>query len=817
CLEAVSQCTDTACTRQVMEEFGRVYKQQYAVALFNSVRFEIEGGASGQSQLLHRSDPLQDKSIFSGDLFQYLEENKKWRNRFIYVADSYNISYYENKLAHDRGLHPKGVISCAGYKVLSSMQEYLELLSHSLPGVRAKAGDSPFLKCASPFLLVLWHPYARHHYFSVRTEKEQQKWLAVFQDCVRHANSGLPEENRVLTPTFTDSIRLYRQGKGHYGTWDMMCGDAARILANLVMESLYVELRSLIGPRLKGKLPQRQRDWMLISDAMYRQVIAHTQVQYEALVQAAEVERPSLDAAFRKDMDQIIASKEQVYGRIRAMMHTRLEQVLRTSVQPYITSMLEDLMEPVSRGFYEVRDVLFRELVDLSKNTLNDGGAEALGKHMERLSMLAFHPVKMRSCYEKVEQLSLEGLQKRFDVSSPSVFTQRAQILMREQMDNAVYTFEQLLHQSLQGQSREQVYKTVQCCQDRVLKKYDYDSSSVRKNFFKEALLQLIVPYMLKQLYPAYAADLPRFRELIFEDFSRFILVENVFEEVILHSVTKDIMTAVKEAAVQRRHNLYRDSMVLNNSDPNLNLLEENPIDWASQYGGGEGHTRGANRKHKQIVSMIQLDGMGPVPYGSCMEVPGVEEIPEESERQLAEELQEKPLATAGDLHRQPLTPTQQTAPKSPGSPESVEEIRQLISPVREVVVPLSEEGESVLSREMVPLEEGEQIKAITSVKEVLVRNSAVASAIQELDTAVLGEDDGEGLVEYAVDSDVELGQPFTGSGPQHHDDSGFQSPTNEHGEEEKPWPIAGRYKAGAAVVDPGQVMVTLEQESCIL
>lgn len=46
--------------------------------------------------------------------------------------------------------------------------------------------------------------------------------------------------------------------------------------------------------------------------------------------------------------------------------------------------------------------------------------------------MLAFHPVKMQSCYEKMEQLNLEGLQQRFDVSSPSVFISRAQILMRE-------------------------------------------------------------------------------------------------------------------------------------------------------------------------------------------------------------------------------------------------------------------------------------------------------------------------------------------------------------------------------------------------
>ena len=37
--------------------------------------------------------------------------------------------------------------------------------------------------------------------------------------------------------------------------------------------------------------------------------------------------------------------------------------------------------------------------------------------------------------------------------------------------------------------------------------------------------------------------DLPRFQELIFEDFTRFILVDSIFEEVVLHSVMKDIMT----------------------------------------------------------------------------------------------------------------------------------------------------------------------------------------------------------------------------------------------------------------------------------
>ncbi|KAG7507781.1 hypothetical protein JOB18_044175 [Solea senegalensis] len=77
---------------------------------------------------------------------------------------------------------------------------------------------------------------------------------------------------------------------------------------------------------------------------------------------------------------------------------------------------------------------------------------------MEKISMLAFHPVKMHSCYEKVVNLSLEGLQQQFDMSSPSVFVQRAQIPMRE---------------SLESQGTEELCKIIQHCQDRVIKPWE--------------------------------------------------------------------------------------------------------------------------------------------------------------------------------------------------------------------------------------------------------------------------------------------------------------------------------------------------------
>lgn len=61
-----------------------------------------------------------------------------------------------------------------------------------------------------------------------------------------------------------------------------------------------------------------------------------------------------------------------------ALVLPKANQFLQTSVQPYISSILEALMEPTSRGFSEVRDVFFRELVEISKNSVNGEGKEKL-------------------------------------------------------------------------------------------------------------------------------------------------------------------------------------------------------------------------------------------------------------------------------------------------------------------------------------------------------------------------------------------------------------------------------------------------------
>lgn len=65
------------------------------------------------------------------------------------------------------------------------------------------------------------------------------------------------------------------------------------------------------------------------------------------------------------------------------MVLPKAEKLLKVSIQPYIGSILEALMEPTSRGFSEVRDLFFRELVDMSKNTINEGSEEVMAQVKE--------------------------------------------------------------------------------------------------------------------------------------------------------------------------------------------------------------------------------------------------------------------------------------------------------------------------------------------------------------------------------------------------------------------------------------------------
>lgn len=132
---------------------------------------------------------------------------------------------------------------------------------------------------------------------------------------------------------------------------------------------------------------------------------------------------------------------------------------------------------------------------------------------------------------------------------------------------------------------------------------------------------------------------------------------------------------------MQRKHNLYRDSMVMHNSDPNLHLLGEGmPIDWGEEFGSQPDSDPSAEKRHRarQVVSVIH-DDEGALSYEAGAEVL----MHQVSQEELgSEELEACPALAA------------------PGSPDSMQGIRGMLVKefCVETPVPAREEAKEPLT-----------------------------------------------------------------------------------------------------------------------
>lgn len=260
-------------------------------------------------------------------------------------------------------------------------------------------------------------------------------------------------------------------------------------------------------------------------------------------------------------------------------------------------------------------------------------------------------------------------------------------------------------------------------------------------------------------------------------------------------------------------------------------------MDWAAKFGGNEEEGLlvgsleggGSGRRRRQVVSMIQLEGV-PLPYESCLEVPGVELIPEEDAEERGEDEEDPGL------------------PEDPQSPDSVNEIRDLINPVVEVVLPVSEENQSEMTNGTEPtiatitMDDGVQEDVThvitlvdvprksprdkTSPQTILQQligskkqeaekehqeEAAIKNAIEEMEI-VVQEGDSEQIAEVcAAESDSESSpQPPLATDSHPHDDSGFLSPSNEGLDEGKPQPVTNGLNGEDKIIDPVEVEVVL-------
>lgn len=554
-------------TEASIKNFSPYYSRQYSVAFCNHVRSEVEQQRDLTSQFLKTKPPLEPGTVlYEAELSQFAEDIRKWKDRYIVVKNDFAVESYENKEAYQRGAVPKSRILPAGGKVLTSEEEYSLLSDKHFPDPTASSekNSQPFLVLPKAFPVYLWQPYLRHGYFCFHEAAEQQKFSALLNDCIRHLNHDYMKQTTFEAQAFLEAVQFFRQEKGHYGAWEVITGDEVQILSKLVMEELLPTLQTDLLPKLKGKKNDRKRAWFGLLEEAYNLVQHQVSEGLSALKEECRALTKDLEGTIRSDMDQIVNSKNFLTGKIRAMVAQPAENRCGESVQPFLASILEELMGPVSSGFSEVRALFEKEVDELSQSfhTTQDGGQ--LKERLDQLMKLPLDSVKMEPCYTKVTLLPerLLDLQSRFRFPHVDLVVQRTQNYMQELMENAVFTFEQLLSPYLQGEASRTAV-AIEKVKLRVLKQYDYDSSTIRKKIFQEALIQITLPTVQKALASTCKPELQKYEQFIFADHTNMIHVENIYEEILYQILLDETLKVITEAAILKKHNLFEDNMAL--------------------------------------------------------------------------------------------------------------------------------------------------------------------------------------------------------------------------------------------------------------
>ncbi|XP_055722043.1 protein Niban 1-like isoform X2 [Salvelinus fontinalis] len=545
-----------------LKNFSPHYRQQYSVAFFSQLQEEVEQHKETHTQLLKQREPLRPEEVLYQDSVLHYDDTGKWKERFVVMRANHSLEYHDNQESFAKGVPARQRLLPTGGVVLTSEEKYTALVDKAFPDPKClKEETSPPMVVvpSGQFPVYLRLPYRRDVYFSFPQEDRRATFLSILTGCIRHQNHDSLRRSSCESQAFLKAIHFYRQEKGHYESWDMLMGCEEQVLANLVLEELQPSLQTELLARLKGKKAGRKRVWFTTLEAAYYLVQDQLREGLKGLKEECKETARSQEALLRSDMDQIASSRTFLQAKLQASVSDPAVKFCSENVSPYLASILEELMSPVTGGFQGVRLLLEGEINALCLGFPEGGGQEGLNQALGQMGQMC--QASLEECYQKVEVLTeqLQELRHRFKFSNSVRLIHSTQIDMQQLMENAVYTFKLLLQSSLKD-NPSKLTSAMEKAKLRVLKQYDHDSSTVRKRFFQEALVDITLPAIRRNMAPAHKPDLQKLDQYIFADYTNFIKVENVYEDVLLDILTIEVDKVVKEAASLRKNNLMVDS-----------------------------------------------------------------------------------------------------------------------------------------------------------------------------------------------------------------------------------------------------------------
>ncbi|XP_039628345.1 protein Niban 1-like isoform X2 [Polypterus senegalus] len=575
-------------SRAVVKNFAPHYRRQYATAYVKHIVTELEQREGAVTQLQRRPvDLLRGEKLLEGTLLQF--QDQRWSERRLLVTGDFLVESSDIKEDPPNVQKNKTRLLLSGCDICTSTQEYRLLWDRA---IQEMPGTADFEMPNSPgpfdYPVFIHHPYRPVICICAHSEDEQLAWLSVLRNAIRHHSTVILRQNSFQGRAFLEAVRHYRQEKGRYDSGVLMLGSEEDVLSMVVMEDVLPGLRSQVFPRLRVARNRRGAVWGLVRAWMVvlwvrvwpaRESNAHPCLCPQLLTEVfslvcGEVSQelhtlkeheaqghPLLDKQVRLNLDQILTVQEHITRKMRGQMASVITMCVARLILPSLGSICQELAGALHSAFSAAREV-FTDACDAIMSTRCCG--RSVQELTEPLAGLPHDSPPSGHCYRQLELIPdrLAGLQDRFGFQGAKGIVLRAQNALEQFLEDAVYTFECLLSQQLRHSMKStQISLTLRRVYGRVLK-LDHDSVLVQTDLLREALVEITLPWLLRELEPTCKLELPQYEEMVFAEHSAVIHIENIYEEVVLESLLKDINSVLRDAPSQYQLSLHCSSLM---------------------------------------------------------------------------------------------------------------------------------------------------------------------------------------------------------------------------------------------------------------
>eukprot|EP00118_Oscarella_pearsei_P014449 m.123643 g.123643 ORF g.123643 m.123643 type:complete len:556 (+) comp37828_c1_seq2:1166-2833(+) len=527
----------------VLKTFTLEYTKSYGIELLKKIKADVQAEPSSW-QLLERPENTSTTPLKTGYLKKKGAIRNKWTRCFFVVRPDYKVDCYDDEETYKKSGKPKELISSCGYRVCHDLDK--ELLSRA-KDIAEKMGIAvPAVAKYPNFTFEIHHSRRRCYFIHAESEEEKDEWVKVFRQCCRHCH-GFNNPDPVAQAAFRLAIRRTRSELGRLGYWSYG-GSEEQVLSDLIVDELNWTMMADIYSQIKGPPVLRMTIKDKVMKILDTLVSAAVTPAYKALEAVIKALRDRIEGMIREKVEPIFKLEVELKEKIKNAVLSKVNPVLSEKVAPRLAGIVQILTSPMTEAFQETRNIFDERLADLAKKVKDNGFGDQMDSFYHALNCAP----RMGAANKKVDimYLPLEGLRQFFDDIAPWSLIGQAQDTLKTVLDNAMYTFEKEMSDEASqtnvktdGAAAEAAILKVK---QSVQEKFAADTASATTDYYKDIMLAIVMPFLLKLVNPLTKPVLEPINDAIPGPFKEIVDVEEMFESL-LESIVGEAIAKVIE------------------------------------------------------------------------------------------------------------------------------------------------------------------------------------------------------------------------------------------------------------------------------